>query len=79
MKKSQNNSTENCHSYSCGKMLYIAWACFRNGLVMHVFMHSIDPSKLEACIENPHFVLSKNRTNCQIVHLKTKMPYLQSY
>ena len=26
----QKNSTENCHFYSCEKLLYVAWACFRN-------------------------------------------------
>ena len=32
MKKVKTISTENCHFYSCEKSLYIAWACFRNGL-----------------------------------------------
>ena len=31
MKIVKNKSTENCHFYSCEKLLYIAWACFRNG------------------------------------------------
>ena len=26
----QKRSTENCHFYSCEKLLYVAWACFRN-------------------------------------------------
>ena len=26
---SKNNSTRNCHFYSCEKSLYVAWACFR--------------------------------------------------
>ena len=30
MKKVKTNSTENCHFYSREKLLYIAWACFRN-------------------------------------------------
>ena len=29
---SQNISNENCHFYSHEKSLYVAWACFRNGL-----------------------------------------------
>ena len=30
MKIVKKYSTENCHFYSHGKSLYIAWACFRN-------------------------------------------------
>ena len=29
---SQKLSTENCHFYSHEKLLYVAWACFRNDL-----------------------------------------------
>ena len=39
MKIVKKNSTENCHFYSLEKSLYIAWACFRSGilsLVLHV-------------------------------------------
>ena len=34
MKNSQKNSTEKCHFYSREKSLYIAWACFRNVLLL---------------------------------------------
>ena len=30
MKIVKKKSNENCHFYSCEKLLYIAWACFRN-------------------------------------------------
>ena len=29
---SQKNSTENFHFYCSEKSLYVAWACFRNGM-----------------------------------------------
>ena len=33
--KSQTNSTENCHFYSREKSMYIAWACFRNVILVN--------------------------------------------
>ena len=32
MKIVEKKSTENCNFYSRDKSLYVAWACFRNGL-----------------------------------------------
>ena len=32
----KTNSNENCHFYGHEKSLYVAWACFRNVLLLHL-------------------------------------------
>ena len=34
---SKKKSTENCHFYSCEKSPYVAWACFRNSILISQF------------------------------------------
>ena len=49
MKINQKHSTENCHFYICEKSLYVAWACFHNGIrVREPGLFYIDHGDLDA-------------------------------
>ena len=49
---SQKISTENCHFYSREKLLYIAWACFRNVSVL-MLSSPFRPKKKYVCFRLP--------------------------
>ena len=68
IKKVKTKSTENCHFYSRGKSLYIAWACFRNDIIFSkrgyetlLIVSNISAHGTSTSVINLFFVDTKNK------------------